>query len=108
MSERTALDYNFKEFVNWSVGHITLGIGKGDSLKDLVYTVVDHALRNRQFGTGQNRDDFAGLLTRYMAHVGEQEGTYFLGKSAKGSGTLQKGDLAKLKDISKVADKLAE
>lgn len=50
MKNRTSLDYNFEEFISWSVSHILFGIGRGETLRSLVTTIVDHAMRNEVFG----------------------------------------------------------
>ena len=48
--EKTALEMDFDEFVSWATSYILFGIGEGQSLRDLVRTVLDHAARNKVFG----------------------------------------------------------
>jgi hypothetical protein len=45
--------------------------------------------------------DYRELLVKYMAHIGEQEGIYFLGYLGKGFSEEEKAELQKL---SKEAD----
>jgi hypothetical protein len=47
---KPATEMEFNEFVDWATGHILLGIGNGRSLRELVHSVVDLALRNTVFG----------------------------------------------------------
>jgi hypothetical protein len=45
-TQQTALEMDFHDFTTWATAYILFGIGEGRSLKDLVFTVVDHASRN--------------------------------------------------------------
>jgi len=43
------LKMKFNEFVEWAIGYVLLGIGRGDGLHVLMHTVIDHALCNGVF-----------------------------------------------------------
>ena len=39
-------DMSFEEFTMWATGYILLGIGRGDSLKSLVWAVLNNFTQN--------------------------------------------------------------
>lgn len=49
--------------------------------------------------------DYRDLLIRYMAHVGEQEGTYFLG-ALKRSDTFTEEEVEEFKKLGDEADRI--
>ncbi len=57
-TQKTALEMNFNEFVSWATAFIIFGIGEGTKLKDLVCTIIDHAVRNKVFGGDRPQERF--------------------------------------------------
>jgi len=48
-----ALEMNFDQFVNWATGYTLSELGAGTRLKEIMHTIVDHAIRNEVFGGGK-------------------------------------------------------
>lgn len=46
------------------------------------------------------------LLIRYMAHIGDQEGTYFIGRSMAVSGMFTPEERAEFETLSRAADQV--
>lgn len=47
---KTALEMDFNEFLAWATGFVITGLGEGRTIRDSMYCVLDHALRNEVFG----------------------------------------------------------
>lgn len=47
---KSALEMEFSEFVDWATGHVLLGLGRGEGLRNILHSIVDHACRNTVFG----------------------------------------------------------
>lgn len=58
-TQKTALEMDFNEFVTWATAFILFGIGEGRSLRELVWNVLNHAVRNEVFGKGKNAKFFS-------------------------------------------------
>lgn len=50
MRDKSPLEMGFDDFVSWATGHILFGIGRGETLRSLVWIVVEQAARNTVFG----------------------------------------------------------
>ena len=48
--EANPLKLDFSQFVDWATGYVTFGIGRGESLRNSLHVVLDHAVRNEVFG----------------------------------------------------------
>lgn len=55
-TQKTALEMNFNEFHAWATAYVLFEIGEGNSLRNAMHTILDHAARNEVFGGGKEKD----------------------------------------------------
>lgn len=48
-------EMEFHRFVNWATGYLALSIGSGETVRDAMITIIDHAIQNEDFGKGNDQ-----------------------------------------------------
>lgn len=49
-TSKTPTEMTFDEFVAWATSYILFGIGEGQTLRELVFTIVNQVVLNEVFG----------------------------------------------------------